>query len=65
MIGCKNNAGFICYFNIKLGGPTARTKSAVRCVRVRDTLDTMSLRNKETNPRHTESTLPDYQIAQT
>ena len=28
----KNNVGVIYYFNIKLGGPTARNKSAVRCL---------------------------------
>ena len=33
--------------NIEHGGPTARTTSAVRCVRGRDTPDVMSRRHTE------------------
>ena len=65
MIGYRNNDRVIGYFNIELGGPNARTKSAVRCVRGRDIPDTMSLCHIETNLRHAESSLPDCQIVHT
>ena len=59
MIGYRNKNRFIGYFNINLGRPTARTKSAVRCVRGKDTPDAMSFCHIKTNLRLTELSLPD------